>query len=161
MTWRDHTRPNRTSLFVNINNNIVFISPFHFSVMEPSQICKIAKAIEPRCFYSLGIYLGIKATEILLIQTKHNGINEGSISELLNSWMEQKSDHENIGMLLALHLQNIGLYLPAKNLFGTTRIGIIPSTKKKVDTYSTWIISYTISLDDQCHISYERRISRL
>ena len=33
--------------------------------------------------------------------------------------------------------------------------------KKKVNTYSTLIISYTNSIDGKCHISYEREIPPL
>ena len=33
--------------------------------------------------------------------------------------------------------------------------------KQKVDTYSTWIISYTNPIDGQCHISNERKIPPL
>ena len=33
--------------------------------------------------------------------------------------------------------------------------------KRKVDTFSTLIISYTNSIDGKCHISYEREINIL
>ena len=38
---------------------------------------------------------------------------------------------------------------------------IYTQQKKKVDTFSTLIISYTNSKDGKCHISYEREINLL
>ena len=68
-------------------------------------------------------------------------------------------DYLDVGVLSAVMLW--GVY-SAMSLALVGKLHIIYTQhKKKVNTYSTLIISYTNSIDGKCHIPYEREIPPL